>query len=594
MQTRLIRLRFRRRLRKGQRHVGDLSIQAEQGIEQHVFKRFDRLIHVRRFVFSWTGLVVLLICGLVAQNLSLSRYYQSVQTVPGGIYSEGTMGRFTNANPIYATSDADATVSRLLFSSLFKIDSDGKLVGDLATKYTVDARGSTYTVKLRPQLTWHDGRSLTSADVVFTYNLIQNPDVRSPLFASWKGIEISAPDDRTVVFKLPDVLAAFPYNLTTGIVPRHLLSGIKPVDMRSADFNTVQPIGSGPFIWQAIQVSGDGKPQNSQQQIALSPFASYHGGKPKLQKFVLQIFADRSALVKSFQTGQLTAVTGLTSLPNELKNKVNMTQHNLTLRAANMVFFKTTSGVLAEQPVRRALVQAANVPQIVSQIGYPARLVRQPFLIGQLGYDPLLVQPGFDQQAAKATLDAAGWKPGHDGIRSKDKKPLRFSLVAADTPETRLVTRHLQKQWEAVGVKLDVELQGTTDFQNSLNYHGYDAILNGISIGVDPDVFVYWDSTQADIRASNRLNLSEYSNPTADVALEAGRTRLDPALRVVKYRPFLQAWQQDNPALGLYQPRVLYLTNGPVTGLSDQAINTTSDRFSNVHNWQIREARVTN
>ncbi len=88
--------------------------------------------------------------------------------------------------------------------------------------------------------------------------------------------------------------------------------------------------------------------------------------------------------------------------------------------------------------------------------------------------------------------------------------------------------------------------------------------------------------------------MSEYSNAAADAALEAGRTRIDPNLRAIKYRPFLEAWQKEAPALGLYQPRLLYITNGRVSGLGDQPINSAADRLNNVHNWQIREARVTN
>jgi ABC-type transport system substrate-binding protein len=133
----------------------------------------------------------------------------------------------------------------------------------------------------------------------------------------------------------------------------------------------------------------------------------------------------------------------------------------------------------------------------------------------------------------------------------------------------------------------------TVDFQNALTYHNYSAVLNGISIGIDPDVFVYWASSQASISAINDLNFSEYKNPTADAALEAGRTRLEPQLRTIKYQPFLQAWQQDAPALGLYQPRLLYLTNGLVDGLQPGPIVSSADRFNNVQNWEIRQAKVT-
>src|SRR5665213_1959056 len=123
MQLRLIRLRFRRRMRKGQQQVEDLGVQAEQHIERHLFKRFERLAPIRRFLVGWLGLLVLLIAGLVIQNLSLSGYYQTLRAVPGGIYNEGVHGLFTNANPLYATSDADATVSHLIFAGLLPMTS---------------------------------------------------------------------------------------------------------------------------------------------------------------------------------------------------------------------------------------------------------------------------------------------------------------------------------------------------------------------------------------------------------------------------------------------------------------------------------------
>jgi ABC-type transport system substrate-binding protein len=259
-----------------------------------------------------------------------------------------------------------------------------------------------------------------------------------------------------------------------------------------------------------------------------------------------------------------------------------------------MVFFKTSGGILGDTQVRQALVRATNVPGIVNSLGYSTRLVREPLLMGQLAYDPSLGQAGFDLNGARHMLDADGWLVGKNGVRSKNGQALTFTLSASDTSEYTSVARQLQHQWQQLGVKLQIQLQDAADFQNTVTYHTYDAVLYGISIGVDPDVFVYWDSSQADVRSANRLNLSEWKNSAADAALEAGRTRLDPTLRVIKYKPFLQAWQQDAPALGLYQPRLLYLTEGPVAGLDDHAINNVTDRFDNVQNWEIREAKVTN
>jgi peptide/nickel transport system substrate-binding protein len=530
---------------------------------------------------------------LIAQNIMLSNYYQTVRPVPGGIYTEGVLGKFTNANPLYATSDADRTVSHLLFAGLFKVNENGKLVGDLAKDYSVDTHGTDYTVHLKKGLTWQDGQPLTSRDVVFTYQTIQNADAQSPLQSGWQGVTITAPDDHTVLFKLPGALASFPYGMTNGIVPAHLLEKIPAVDLRSADFNTTHPVGAGPFAWQTLHVEGN-DPMTAEEQIALVPFENYAGGKPKLQEFVVHTFADPNELTKALHNRRVTAAEGLTSIPPELRDDRSLETHNFLLRASTMVFFKTTTGVLADQKLRQALVQSTDVPTIMNRLSYPTRAVREPFLKGQPGYDPSLEQLPYNLTAAQGVLDSDGWTAGPGGLRAKDGKPLTFTLTAADVPESRLVAAILRSEWKKLGVDMKIQLLSDTDFSTSLSSHSYDAVLYGITIGSDPDVFVYWDSTQADIRSSNRLNLSEYKNNKADTALEAGRSRLDPTLRAVKYKPFLQAWHDDAPAVGLYQPRLLYLTNSTVSGMEDVTLNTATDRFMNVQNWEVRQGKVTN
>jgi len=593
MRLRLIKLRFRRRFRKSQQQVEDFSLHAEKQIERHFFKRFERLTSVKRFVAGWLTLVVLLIAGLVVQNILLSGYFQTLKPVPGGIYAEGLHGTFSTANPLYATNNVDTVVARLVFAGLFTYDDKNNLVGDLAQSYTVEEKGATYTVKLKSNLKWQDGTPLTSADVQFTYQTIQNPDARSPLQSSWQGIEVTAPDDQTVIFKLADPLASFPYNMTNGIVPKHLLKDVPVADLRTIDFNTINPIGAGPFAWQTIQVTGD-DPTNAEEQIDLVPFTDYHGGKPKLQRFVVHAYADLDKMTKDFKNKKLNGATDLEKALPELQNKAGVEIHNYILSASTMVFFKTTAGILSDVKVRQALVSASDVPNIASKLGYPTRLVREPLLKGQLAYNNKYQQAAFDLVAAQTLLASDGWVKGEDGILRKGEQRLSFNLAVADTPEYRAVTLALQKQWKKLGAEVQLRYLNSADFQNTLSGHTYDAILHGISIGVDPDVFVYWDSSQADVRAANRLNLSEYKNSTADAALEAGRTRTLPALRVIKYEPFLRVWQTDAPALGLYQPRMLYMTNGSVAGLDEHVINASTDRFNNVQNWQIRQAKVTN
>jgi len=194
----------------GLREATALAKSTEVTVERYFFRRLDRLVPVRRFVITWLLLLVLL-CGCpVGQIRALDGQFQILQPTPGGIYTEGILGDFTNSNPLYATSQVDESVSKLLYASLFKYNDHNQLVGDLASGYEVDTSGKVYTVHLKPGLVWQDGVPLTAQDVVFTYKMIQNPDALSVLNSGWQGITATTPDNNTVVFTLPSSLAPKP------------------------------------------------------------------------------------------------------------------------------------------------------------------------------------------------------------------------------------------------------------------------------------------------------------------------------------------------------------------------------------------------
>jgi peptide/nickel transport system substrate-binding protein len=292
---RTTKLRWRRRYRQSRQQVEGLGAQADEHLETHFIKRISRLPEVRRFIFTWIAFILLLIVGVIFQARALESSYLTLQPAAGGTYAEGMVGNFTNANPLYASNTVDSSVSRLVFSGLLKYNQNNQLVGDLAERWQVDERGLHYTVRLRPNLVWQDGHPLTADDIVFTYQTIQNPDAKSPLANSWQNITITATDARTIEFILPNALSSFAYGLTNGIVPKHLLSGIPAAQLRSVAFNTVSPIGSGPFKWQAIEIHGD-TPEERIQRIGFTANPSYHGGKPKLAAFVINTFHEGAAI----------------------------------------------------------------------------------------------------------------------------------------------------------------------------------------------------------------------------------------------------------------------------------------------------------
>jgi len=255
---------------------------------------------------------------------------------------------------------------------------------------------------------WQDGSNLTADDVLFTYQTIQNPDAGSPLQSAWHGIKITETNKHTIVFTLPNALTAFPHSLTNGIVPAHLLKNIPVSELRSASFNTSNPVGAGPFSWETIQVQGD-LPEQRTEDIGLVANLHYYQGPPKIERFVVHTYYDEKHMINSFNADDINAMAGLSSLPDNLKNSQSVYDYNIPLTSETMVFFKTTGGALGDVKVRQALVQAVNVPKIVNGMGHMVIMANEPLLQSQLGYQKDSTQLPVNIDVANKLLDAAGW-----------------------------------------------------------------------------------------------------------------------------------------------------------------------------------------
>lgn len=587
-----LKLRMRRLFKRRKKVAIEAADQAEQHFERLFFKRLNRLANVRRFVVGWMTLLILLVVSVGLQARGLGVYYQKIGPVEGGTFREGIIGTFTNANPLYASTNVDGTVAKLLFSSLFAYDSKNKLVSDLADRWEADENGQVYKIFLRKNILWHDKKPFTADDVVFTYQTIQKPDAKSPLGTSWRGVAVQKLDDFTVEFTLPSPLASFPYSLTNGIVPKHILEGIPASQLRSVPFNTVNPIGTGPFIWGSVEVTGLDKNSRS-EQVALKRNESYHLGAPKIDQYVVKAFRSEDKLIQAYERQEISAIVGLNSVPDSFKDASSTIVHSTPMDGNVMLFMNNSSEFLADTKVRRGLVHATDVKNLLSQLSFSAISTNSPLLKEQIGYDASLTQLSFDSELAKKTLEESGWLLQADGTRKKGEQTLTLRLVSQNVAEYAAVAKQVQKQWKDIGVQVEVGLRSEEDMQGDvLSRHNYDVLLYGITLGIDPDVFAYWHSSQADIRSPSRLNLSEFKSKEADKSLEAGRTRIDAKLRAVKYRPFLVAWREEAPAIALYQPRFLYITRSQVVGYSMNRLNSAVDRLNSIQNWTVLQDKT--
>lgn len=577
----------RKRLFRGMKRAEKAST---RHAHKFLVKRLDTIRLARRHIAQWLILVSVLIAATGLQLTWAQSSYQSVSSAEGGTYAEAMTGQIDTLNPLYASSEAEVAVSRLLFSSLYTFDTAGKLGNSLAESMQIDESGKIYTIKIRPDAYWHDGTQLTAKDIAFTINLIKKPATLSPLRINWQDVSARAIDDVTVEFTLPALYAAFPHALTFSILPAHLLGDIPAGAIRENTFSRY-PVGSGPFAFRFLQAVGG---QEGYKIVQMTAFDKYFKGKPKLNRYEVHAHTSKEKAVASLKAGTANAVSGApASAVNDLKvSSYTVSQHKTN--SGVYALFNVSRPAISDKSVRQALQLITDTNSLRSQLPVPVPRLDLPFVNGQLIGEGVPTAPDVNKDKAGALLDQAGWLLVN-GTREKNGEKLSLTITTTKNEDYEKVMGGLATQWRNLGVivatnVIDPNQAGANFVQNVLQPRSYDVLIYELLIGADPDVYAYWHSSQV---GSTGYNFSNYSNPTADAALVSARSVLTPELRNIKYRTFAQLWLEDVPAIGLYQPVVVYATNGDIKSIEESTpFVTAADHYANVLDWSVRERTV--
>lgn len=550
-----------------------VEIATAKHAHRFLVSRMQNLRYIRRHLIAWLTLLIILISLNALQVIFNQNYVTTQQPAEGGAYAEGVLGPFNNLNPLFATSDAEVSASKLIFSSLLSYDTTGHLQGDLAQSYSAVDNGRKYVVDLKPGLTWHDGKPITAEDVVFTVKTMQNPKTGASQFSNWQSIEVLATGKNQVTFTLPASYAPFASALTFPILPQHILGKVAPENLQENSFNK-NPIGSGPFKYvnlQKVDVSKD------ESAVQLVRFDNYWAGQPKLAKFSLYVYNNQDDLAKGIMRREINGASGVRVSSEGLKNL------QLPLNNGVYALFRTDSQILKDKTVRNALEQATDRQTLRKKIGQTQPL-EGPMINNQTPLANKIVQPKFDLAAANKLLDSAGWVKNKNGIRQKDQQLLELRLVAVDDDNYKKVTSILAEQWQKLGIKVEKQLIDPEQVQQIiLRPRAYDVLVYELSMGGDPDGYAFWHSSQI---SGSGLNFANYVSPAADDALTTARGRLDSKLRDTKYVSFASHWVKDTPAVALYRSTLQYTTTSGTLSLSgSESLVNPTDRFYNVVDW---------
>ncbi len=560
-------------LRAVDRQSKKVEIATTRHAKKFLLGRLENLQYIRRHLIAWLTLLIVLI-GLNAAQMVFDQNYVSVQQPPQDkAYAEGVLGPLNNLNPLFASTDAEISASKLMFSSLLSYDTNGGLQTDSAQSLDISQDGRVYTINLRPNLRWHDGKQVTSDDIVYTVHAMQNPQTGSRQASSWQNIQVAANGLQQVIFTLPTSYGPFASALTFPILPEHILGKVDPEKLQEDNFGK-HPIGSGPFTFVDLQTIDANKEKSALQ---LARYDDYWAGPSNLSRFSLYIYGSRGDLVKGIQYREVNAASGTRV------DAIGLKTADVTINNGVFALYRNDSAILKDKNIRKALTQGLNRQELRMQLGGKKSL-EGPIINTQTPIANLVMQPKYDFIVSNQLLDQAGWLKGENGIRQKDGQSLQLNMVAVDTSNYRKLTKLLSDQWKKLGIKIQTQLIDPEQIQQViLRPRAYDILVYELSQGGDPDGYAFWHSSQA---SSSGLNFSDYVSAYADDTLITARGRSNITLRDAKYANFAKRWVEDVPAVALYRSSLEYTTTEGTQSLTgtDSLVSAT-DRYYHVVDW---------
>jgi len=502
---------------------------------------------------------------------------------PGGqVVYAGVGSDVRILNPILQSDTVSGAITDRLFEPLVVDDpKTGAPVGVLADSWTVSPDGLIYTFKLHDGVKFHDGQPLTADDAKFTLDILKTDKVKTTRTANVEKIKSTEVlDPLTLRITLSEVFCPFLNSLSPlGILPKHLLENT--TNLNEDAFN-LKPIGTGPFTF--VEWAKD-------DHITLQANDSYWHGRPKIDRFIFRPLKDRGALLAQLKTGDVDIATIEPLEVKEMSAEPNLQIVKYFAAGITYLAYNTRLPGLDDAQVRQALDYAVDRQVIIDQVLLgEGRPMASDVPQDSWAYDPTVKQYEFSPDKARQMLDAAGWAPGPDGVRTKSGQSLKFTVWTSSGDKIReAIVTIAQQQFKDVGVSVDLQFEDFASLINRINKVDFGMFVSGFVFGADPDNYDLWHSSRKPDPATGKegFNRAGFSTPELDQLMEQGRTLpgCDQGKRKEIYTRDQQIVADGAPWNFLHQQETPVAVNKRVAGVSP---STWRRVLYNVQDWTLQ------
>lgn len=481
----------------------------------------------------------------------------------------------TVVNPHLSPGTKDLSASRITYEPLASFDKDGNLVPILAVDVPslengkVAADGKSVTWTLKQDIKWGDGQSFTADDVLFTYQYIMNPDVKSSSAGSYSEVEsVEALDDYTVKvnFKQPTAAWYAPFVGPFGmIIPRHIFEEYNGANFADAAAN-LEAIGTGPYFVaeyrkEDVLIIGGNAVSTVKIIYEINPYYR-EPDKPFFSKLELQGGGDLNLAGQASKEAAVDFAWNL-ALPEETlaeiesggkmrvvapasafveRIMINFTDPNKETADGERSSLQFPHPFLSDLQVRRAIAMAIDREAIAAPYGRGGQLTTN-----------ILVEPSFfvspknafeyNPQKAAQLLEEAGWiDSNEDGVREKNGVELRLVFQTSIQPLRQAAQEQVKKDLESIGFAVELKQvdasiflgppKDTTDTRRQF----YTDLEEFAFSNKSPDPAAYMAAWLCDQAAQKENdwslpNWSRYCNPEFDRLFHQAIAELDPEKR---------------------------------------------------------------
>ncbi len=437
----------------------------------------------------------------------------------------------TNLDPRIGNDAQSARINQMVFNSLLRRDRNLELKPDLAESWE-SSDPSTYIFHLRPDVRFHDGRPLTSADVKFTFDSLLDGSLTSVKAGTYRRVErIEAPDAYTVIFRLREPYVLFPVSLINGAI------GIVPEG--SGPEVSQQPIGTGPYRF--VSALPD-------RNVILERNEEYFGTRASVARVEFKVVPDMVTRALELQKG--SADVALNAVTPDMAETLRESPGLEVLQSPGTNYaylaFNLRDPILKKQKVRHAIAHAINRQEMIEHLWRntvrPAASVLPPF---SWAFEPDVRTYAYDPLRAEQLLDQAGFPRKADGTR--------FALdFKTSTEEIGLLKAGvMQAQLQRVGIAVRIRSYDFATFYSDIVNGRFQLYsLRWIGGNIHPDIFEFLFSSQN--FPPNGANRGHYENPRLDALLDRVRGTQDRESQQRIYSEVQRILAEDLPYVHLW------------------------------------------